>query len=205
MIGLMAIIVLGGLLALAIWAFTLVNKALLRHGKSEAVARALAVAAVVALSLPITWDAIPTWIAFEYYNHKEAGIQVFKTLEQWKAENPGVAETLEPYGVSYTDSRTKAVELADDRVRMMLNARFAYDKKVATGIFGIRVINHEIVDTKKATVIVHFVAVFSGNSGGLASGGDGWWKFWLLHSSSTSEQEIAFEKYKREFQFLENK
>jgi hypothetical protein len=126
-------------------------------------------------------------------------------LEQWKAENPGVAETLEAYGKDYNDTRTKVIELSNDKSRWMLNARFAYDKQVTNEQFGIRRVSQEILDTKTGKAMIKWASVGSGNSGGLASGGDGWWKFWLLHSSSTSEQEITFEKHKRFFQFLESK
>lgn len=205
MIGLMFLIVIGVLLTLAIWVFAWTNKTLLQKGKSKTASRSWSAMAVLALSLPITWDAIPTWIAFEYYSHKEAGIQVFKTLEQWKAENPGVAEELEPYGILYTDKRTKAVELTDGRNRMMLNARFAYDTKVTNMFLSVRMAQQEIVDSKTDQVLVRWVRVGSGNSGGLAGGGVGWWKFWLLFKSSTSDQEITFEKNKRLFQFLGDK
>jgi hypothetical protein len=87
----------------------------------------------------------------------------------------------------------------------MLNARFAYDKKVTYAQSGIRLVSQEITDIKTAKAMIKWVSVGSGNSGGLVSGGDRWWKFWLLHSSSTLEQEIMFEKHKRFFQFLESK
>lgn len=205
MIGLIAIIVLGVLLILACWAFIWTYKAKRRKGKSDAVAFGWAIAAVVALSLPITWDAIPTWIAFEYYAHKEAGLTVFKTLEQWKAENPGVAETLEPYGKDYNDRRTKAIALASNKERRLMNPRFAFDEQVLNPLLNIHVAYQEIVDIKTGQVMVRLVGVGSGNSGGFASGGDGWWKFWNLHSSSTPEQLNAYTKFQTEFHFLGSK
>jgi len=181
MIGLMAISVLGGLLALAVWVFARTNKALLRHGKSEAAARAWAVAVVVALSLPITWDAIPTWIAFEYYSHKEAGIQVFKTLEQWKAENPGVAGALVPYG--FKDKRGESQNLGNNKFRHPLNERFAYDSSKTNLFLSVYAVRYELIDRKNEVVLVRHTSVISGNSGGLAAGGSGWWAFWLIHKT----------------------
>jgi hypothetical protein len=181
MIGLMAILVLGGLLALAVLVFARANKALLRQGKSEAVARAWAVAAVVALSLPITWDAIPTWLAFEYYSHKEAGIQVFKTLEQWKAENPGVAETLVPYG--FKDKRGELKNMGNEKFRYPLNDRFAYDSSKVNLFLSVYAVRYELIDQKSGAVLVRHTAVASGNSGGFARGGSGWWAFWLIHKT----------------------
>lgn len=205
MIGLIAFIVLAGFLALAIWVFLWTHKTMRGNGKSGALATAWAFGAVIALSLPITWDAIPTWIAFKYYAHKEVGLTVLKTLEQWKAENPGVAETLEPYGKDYNDRRTKAIELKDNKTRRMLNARFAFDLEILNPVLSVHLVHQDIVDTKTGELMVRFSGAGSGNSGGLALGGTGWWKFWNLHITSRPEQETMFNGYKRSYQFLDNK
>ena len=200
MIGLFAIIVLGGLLALACWAFIWAYRNRRHHGKSDAVSFAWAVGAVVVLSLPITWDAIPTWIAFEYYTKKAAEVIVFKTLEQWKLENPSVAETLEPYGHGAQDKRMKSISLENGKSRMNLNDRFAYDRQSEKLFLSVGLTRHEIVDTKTSEVMFRFVAVASGNSGGLASGGADWWKPWLIHRSSTEANGAMFYRLLSEFQ-----
>lgn len=181
MIGLIAIIFLGGLLLLACWAFIAVYKAKRRNGKRDAVAFAWAIVTVIVLSLPITWDAIPTWIAFEYYAKKEAGIQVFKSLDQWKAENPGVAETLEPYG--FKDKREELINLGNNKFRQPLNDRFAYDSSEMNLFLSVKAIRREVIDRKSESVLIRHTSVISGNSGGLATGGDGWWAFWLIHKT----------------------
>ena len=61
--------------------------------------------------LPLMWDWIPTDLAHRYYCKKEAGLWIYKTLDQWKAENPGVFETLvynkdRPLKVYYDDNLT---------------------------------------------------------------------------------------------------
>ena len=172
MIGLFAIIVLGGLLALACWAFIWTYRNRRRHGKSDAVSFAWAVGAVVVLSLPITWDAIPTWIAFEYYSNKEAGVKVYKTLEQWKMENPGVAETLQPFG--FSEKRAQHENLGNNKFRRLLNERLAYDDQHFDKLF-LSVYAHRfaVIDVKKNELLMSYVEVGSGNAGGLASGGSG--------------------------------
>ncbi len=50
-------------------------------------------AALVMYLIPF-WDWIPTVVAHQYYCATEAGFLVYKTVEQWKKENPGVMETL---------------------------------------------------------------------------------------------------------------
>ncbi len=191
MIGLIAIIVLGVLLILACWAFIWTYKAKRRKGKSDAVAFGWAMAAVVALSLPITWDAIPTWIAFEYYAHKEAGLTVFKTLEQWKAENPGVAETLVPYGDYEKSKRSATINLGNNKFLKPLNDRFAYTDQHFDKLFlSVYAHRYAVIDVKKDEVLVNYVEVGSGNAGGLASGGPGWWAFWLIHAPDKSNAGV---------------
>lgn len=196
MIGLIAIIVLGALLLLACWVFVWTYRAKRRKGKSDKVAFAWAVAAVLLLSSPITWDAIPTWIAFEYYANKEAQFTVFKTLEQWKVENPGVAETLEPYG--FKDKRADFKKLTNNKSRNPLNDRFAYDSTSREKLFlSVHANRYEIIDLKTTEVLVRYVEVASGNTGGIATGGDGWWAFWLIHQSKAG----GFNEF---FQFVES-
>ncbi len=42
----------------------------------------------------VFWDWIPTVVSHKYYCSTEAGFWAYKTVDQWKAENPGVMETL---------------------------------------------------------------------------------------------------------------
>jgi len=50
-------------------------------------------AALVMYLIPF-WDWIPTVATHQFYCAKDAGFWVYKTLDQWKAENPGVMEGL---------------------------------------------------------------------------------------------------------------
>lgn len=160
------------------------------------------IVAILILSLPITWDAVPTWALYCYYSWTQAGITVFKPFEQWEKENPGITETLEPYGISYIDRRMTMISLPGGTSRMMLNPRFSYDERVTNVAWSVRLVTHEIIDTKTDQVLVRWVGVHAGNSGGFAEGGEGWWKFWLLLHSSTPAQQKLFEEQKRNYQFL---
>jgi hypothetical protein len=51
------------------------------------------VAAFVMYNL-VFWDLIPTLIMHKHYCDTQAGFWLYKSPEQWKAENPGVMETL---------------------------------------------------------------------------------------------------------------
>jgi len=45
----------------------------------------------------IFWDVIPIYGLHSYQCHAHSGFTINKTIEQWKHENPGVAETLVSY------------------------------------------------------------------------------------------------------------
>lgn len=66
--------------------------------------------------LLVFWDHIPTVLMYKHYCGKEAGLTVYKTLEQWKAENPGAAEKL-------VARRANAIH-SDGKTRFELNQRF---------------------------------------------------------------------------------
>jgi heme/copper-type cytochrome/quinol oxidase subunit 2 len=171
MIGLIALLILVGLVLLAYWVFVWSYRANRRKGKSNRESMVWAAGAVLLLSSP-TWDAIPIWIAYEYYNNKEAGVKVFKTLEQWKAENPGVAETLKPYG--FKDKRGEHINLGYKKYLHPLNDRFAYTEQYFDKLFmSVHAHRLAVIDFKTKEVLVRYVEVGSGNAGGLASGGPG--------------------------------
>lgn len=50
-------------------------------------------AALVMYMIPF-WDLLPTIVADQYYCAAESGLYVYKTLDQWKEQNPGVMGTL---------------------------------------------------------------------------------------------------------------
>lgn len=58
-----------------------------KHGRSK---WRWGIGAFLLVYLPIFWDWLPTVAAHRYYCAKDSGFWVYKTLEQWKAENPGV-------------------------------------------------------------------------------------------------------------------
>ena len=63
-------------------------------------------AALVMYSL-VFWDWLPTVATHQYYCVKESGFWVYKTLAQWKKENPGVMEGLAMNHLPPEEYRTK--------------------------------------------------------------------------------------------------
>ena len=66
-----------------------------RHAKKrgKSALRWGAGAALIMYLIPF-WDWLPTVAAHQYYCRTEAGFWVYKSVEQWNLENPGVMETL---------------------------------------------------------------------------------------------------------------
>jgi hypothetical protein len=55
------------------------------------------------------WDWLPTVAVHQYYCATESGFWVYKTLDQWKKENPGVIETLAKEHLPPDEYRIKAM------------------------------------------------------------------------------------------------
>ena len=140
-------------------------------------------AALVMYLIPF-WDWIPTVATHQYYCAKDSGFWVYKTLEQWKAENPGVMETL----------TTKRVWQHDDTSGgdvVHINQRFdlIYQKE---GEFFSRLWRRErqLVDTKTKDVVARYVD-FSTGSGNI--GGEPELRFWLHSDFCLGGRDKAIE------------
>lgn len=115
----------------------------------------------LAMYLAVFWDHVPTLIVHKYRCEKEAGFWIYKTIEQWKKENPSVTETLTPV----TGTRSSRVgEMKDYAVTTLLSERF----KLVVSRSGPLLFNswmHEmkVVDTKTGEVLARYVDVSTGN------------------------------------------
>ena len=127
-------------------------------------------------NLPIFWDSIPTIVANWYYCSSEAGFSVFKTIDQWKVENPGTAERL-----TWKDISPDEV-LANGTRRYLLNERMVWEARKRSPIpFISTTLNEDlIVDQKTGQILAKRLGVGSGYSNPIVAGND-WrgFKFWL--------------------------
>ena len=126
------------------------------------------------LFLPVFWDWIPTLAMHQYYCHKEAGFWVYKTAEQWKAENPGVMEGLVANKGAPSARRGDMVNFTDT---YSLNQRINWviDK---SGPFLVNQWRWEesILDRSTKEVLVRYVDFSTGNG---FIGGEPEIRFWL--------------------------
>lgn len=140
------------------------------------------IGAMAALPLVIFWEWLPTWVAYKQYS-KQAGFTVHKSLEQWRAENPGVAAGLERFDLRPKDPRGQLKSLSPTRFRTQMNQRIASETDHQDVFPNIRIWTYEVIDVSTGSTLARYVNVTAGNQGGLATGGPGWWKFWAIHGS----------------------
>lgn len=122
-------------------------------------------AALVMYLIPF-WDWIPTVATHQFYCVKDAGFWVYKTPEQWKIENPAVAETL----VATKDA--PSVNGA-----YMLNQRFNRAvKRTGPLLFNRWQWEQQVVDSKSNEILARYVDFSTGNGN---IGGEPPVRFWL--------------------------
>lgn len=115
--------------------------------------------AALGMYLLVFWDQIPTYVLHHYYCATEAGVWIYKTPEQWKAENPGVAETLTWKDLS-NESRNETHSW------FVLNERFHWErmgKKIP--FFPVWMPIHTIVDVNTGEIVAKKISVNSGYLG----------------------------------------
>ena len=126
------------------------------------------------------WDWIPTVVAHQYYCATEAKFEVYKTIEQWKAENAEVVQELR------FDPRAKSFQIGGYE-RSSLNQRLASDRLYKEPIF-LTVARRvgRIVDVKDGRVLAEWVDFRRGDPP-FSVGGTGAWKFWLLANTCNGD------------------
>ncbi len=147
--------------------------------------------------LPVFWDWLPTVAVHQYYCAKDSGFWVYKTLDQWKVENPGVMETLttqrvppnkfergENYSISTTSWNTRINSTLTNKGKLFLNLWRREDK---------------ILDVKTGEILARYVD-FSTSQEQRQAGWSGW-KFWLDSRDCIGghEKAIQFVKFVEQF------
>jgi heme/copper-type cytochrome/quinol oxidase subunit 2 len=136
-------------------------------------------------SVPVFWEAIPTYITYKIAVRQESGLKIYKTFEAWRSENPDVTTAL------LRQDSGGMIATSDGWYRFPLNPRFGMDTRPFKLNFMVVIHRQKIVDLKTLDVMAELTYVVSGNRGGFATGGDSWWKFWLIHSSEDDDQNVA--------------
>ncbi len=186
MIGLIVLFVVGVYLAISVLVVLWAIRFAKRKGRSPWLGGILA---ALFMYLLVFWDYIPTKIMFHHYCTKEAGVWIYKTIDQWKKENPGVAETLQAYtDKNRPDIISSGDSLHDYTTKEYLNPRIIIEEnKKGTLLFNVFKRKYEIVDVKTGEIIARGINFSSGyGSNPFELGSDyGWkgFKVWLTEDN----------------------
>jgi len=120
--------------------------------------------------LPVFWDWIPTVAVHQFYCAKDSGFWVYKTLDQWKAENPGVMEGLHQMLQPRQKTDYGDIDILDERF-VLETHRTSPVPMLTTNIADRR-----LVDRKTGEILAKAIDVGSG-VGNMVTGGG--LKFWL--------------------------
>lgn len=118
----------------------------------------------------VFWDWMPTVAVHQFYCAKDSGFWVYKTLDQWKVENPGGMETLH---LTLQPSQRTAYGDVD-----ILDERFAIEthRRQPVPFLTTTIAERRIVDRKTGEILEMAVDVGSGVGN---SGIGGGLKFWI--------------------------
>lgn len=171
MLGLMVLLALGVYLAVSALVIWLSARWAKKRGRRGWVWGGVAAFAMYNL---VFWDWIPTVVTHQYYCAKDSGFWVYKPLDQWKAENPGVIEALV---ANKSASSTRQGDMENSIDTYFLNQRFNWIVKKN----GPLPVNRwrreqELVDTKTGEVLARYVDFSTGNGN---IGGELELRFWL--------------------------
>lgn len=171
----MGLVILGALMLYLLISIFVVIGAIKHAKKNGKSAKRWGWGAALVLYLIPFWDWIPTVAVHQYYCSTEAGFWVYKTLEQWRTENPGVAETLVANKSAPSNRQGDMTNYTDT---YLLNQRFEWVVK-HNGQFLFNRWRHEkeVVDTKSSKVLARYID-FSTAYEQRRAGWSGW-KFWL--------------------------
>ena len=149
--------------------------------------------------MPVFWDWIPTVVTHQYYCARESGFWVYKTLDQWKTENPGVMEGLVA-NKGAPSTREGAKGGFTDTYFLNQRINKIVKEYRASSILPVYRLEQEVVDTKSNNVLARYEDFWTGYI-------DGWGdiKFWIgiKDCNSGKDNYGKFLLFKRTFQGAE--
>lgn len=151
--------------------------------------------------LPVFWDWIPTVAAHQYYCTTQAGFWIYKTVDQWKKENPGVIETLVA-NKGYPSSHEG--DMVNYATTNFLNSRFNLVVKHRGPLFLHRWLREDtLIDTNTNETLARYVD-FSTSQERRQAGWSGW-KFWLdsRHCIGGLDKAIESGNWMKQFRGVE--
>jgi len=149
----------------------------------------------------VLWDWLPTVAVHQLYCAKDSGFWVYKTLDQWKAENPGVMETLTtqrvpPHKFEGSENDLLSTTFWNSRIKSV----HKYRGSIALHQWRRE---DELIDSKTNEALARYVD-FSTSQERRQAGWSGW-KFWLDSEDCIGgrDKAINFVKYVNQFKGAE--
>lgn len=109
-----------------------------------------AIAAHLAMYSLVFWDLIPAFSVWGYECGTQAGFTLYKTLDEWKKENPGVAKTLQP--IANPEWIKKG-----NTTRVPLNQRFMWEFTDRHLLFRVSEHRERIIDSKTGETLAEYI------------------------------------------------
>ena len=140
----------------------------------------------------VFWDWIPTVVAHKYYCSTQAGFTEYKTLEEWKKENPNDYKSLKWKEISddYED-------IENNRRVMILNQRFllitSYHR---LNLIPVTVFQFQLVDKKNNEILGKYTEIGTGYNNPMLTGGlQGFKNIWLDMGSCEGNEKTLYTKF----------
>ncbi|MBY0268884.1 MAG: hypothetical protein K2X06_03340 [Burkholderiales bacterium] len=171
----MGLVILGALALYLLISIAVVIGAIKHAKKTGKSVKRWGWGAVLIMYLIPFWDWIPTVAVHQYYCATESGFWVNKSLDQWKAENPGVSETLV---ANKATSSKRQGDMTNYTDTYYLNQRFNWVvKKTGPLLLHRWHWEKEVIDTSTNEVLVRYVDFSTGS--GFIGGPPRGFRFWL--------------------------
>lgn len=140
------------------------------------------IAALVMYNL-VFWDLIPVYAVHSYQCKVNAGFTVYKSLDEWKKENPHVAETLTP-------NENAKWQHDGNITRVPLNQRIVWQTTREKVWHIVQGKDEKIIDTETNEVLAQNIDYYT-TQPSMARGGDDLsdLKFWLDVNSCTDKKD----------------
>ncbi len=195
----MGVVILGAVALYFLLCVFVVRGAIKHAKKNGKSAKRWGWGAALVLYLIPCWDWLPTVAVHQYYCSSEAGFWVYKSVEQWQVENPGVMGTLVPRQGAPSKREGDIDNFTDTYfLNQRINKVVKFHGKF---LFNRWRLEQELVDTKSNEVLARSVDFYTAQIRG--DGGWSGWKFWLHNERCGRGANSQHDTYELRRQFVD--
>lgn len=162
--------------------------------------------------LPVFGDLIPNRIYFNYLCENDTKLQIYKTFEEWNAENPGVLETLYPLWKEGDEIFSDDQNINNKNYRASsysINQRLGFYRSSPSFEnlpFHLKRSTYVLYDYVKKEVLAIEHSIYSG-PGNILAGGKGY-KVWLnqkcINNNENTGRSYTIRNFSKQFNVFSN-